>query len=77
MLLDAAELIVADTDEIMLDMSGLASVQMNDAPNSPVTTSTVLISLFQHNMVGWRVVRPLNFLMRRANAVATLVGIAL
>ena len=73
-LLDAAELIVADTDQIMIDMSGEATIQMDTAPDSPPTASTVMVSLWQQNLAAWRVVRPINWQLRRPGAVATLTG---
>ncbi len=73
-LLDAAELILADTDQITLDMSTETSMQMNTAPDSPPTASTVMVSLWQQNLAAWRVIRPINWEMRRPGAVATLTG---
>ena len=75
-LLDAAELIVCDTDEISLLDSQEASVQMDSAPDSPVTAATVLVNLYQRNLVAFRVTRGINWLMRRPHAVVTLTGVA-
>jgi HK97 family phage major capsid protein len=75
-LLDAAELIVCDTNEIMLDMSTQASIQLDTAPDSPPTASTNLVSLWQNNLAAWKVVRPINWKMRRDGAVAVLTGVA-
>lgn len=73
-LLDAAELLVAETDAVEIDLARSAAVELSDAPDAPVTASTVLTSLWQRNLVGWRVVRPLNFQMRRPGAIAALTG---
>jgi hypothetical protein len=37
---------------------------------------TVVTSLFQANLVAWRVVRPIKWTMRRPHAVAVLTGVA-
>jgi len=74
-MIDASELIVADSDELALDVARHAAVQADSAPDDPVTASTVLISLWQQNLYGWRVVRPINWTMRRAGCVATLTGV--
>ena len=63
-LLDAAELIVCDTDEIRLLDSQHASIQLNTTPDNPATASTVADELVSANLVAWRVVRPINWTMR-------------
>ena len=71
-LVDAAELIVCDTDEIELDLGRHASIQLNTTPDNPATAATVPTSLWQNNLAAWRVVRPINWTMRRAHAVSVL-----
>jgi len=73
-LLDAAELLVAANDEIMIDSSEQTSLQMSTAPDSPATASTVMVSLWQQNLAAWKIVKPLNFMMRRSGAVARISG---
>jgi hypothetical protein len=41
---------------------------MADPPTDTVSASTVLVSLFQHNMVGIRAERMVNWVKRRAAA---------
>jgi hypothetical protein len=36
-----------------------------------------MVSLWQHNLEAWRVVRPINWQMRRPGAVAVLTGVTL
>jgi len=74
-LIDAAELIVADGDQVALDIAANATVQADTAPDDPAVDTTVFISLWQQNLLGWRVVRPVNWLMRRPGAVAVLTGL--
>ena len=61
--------------EISLDLGQHASIQLNTTPDNPVTAATVATSLFAQNLGAWRVVRPINWMMRRAHAVATLTGV--
>lgn len=65
----ASEILLADDDEVLLDASREASLQMDSAPTNPPTASTVLTSLWQHNMVGIRAERFINWKKRRAGAV--------
>ena len=75
-LLDAAELLVAeDPGATAIDASESTSVQMSTTPDSPPTASTTFISLWQSNHIGLRVIRYINFKMRRPGAVAVLSGV--
>lgn len=65
----ASEIMLADDGETMLDASNQASLEMDSAPTSPPTASTVLVSLWQHNMVGIRAERFINWTKRRPGAV--------
>jgi HK97 family phage major capsid protein/HK97 family phage prohead protease len=67
-LIETSEILFAD-DGVMLDTSREASVQMNDAPDNPATATTVLISLWQNNLVGIRAERFVNWLPRRTGVV--------
>jgi hypothetical protein len=58
--LDGAGIFVADNGA-EIDQSDQASLQMNDAPDSPATASTVQISLWQMNLRGLRVERFVNW----------------
>jgi hypothetical protein len=74
-LVDAAEILLGDESEATIDLSDQASVQMESAPDSPVTASTVQVSLWQNNLTAWRVVRPINWKLRRTGAVGVLTGV--
>lgn len=63
------EILLADDGQVLLDASREASVQMDSAPDSPPTATTVLMSLWQNNMVGLRAERWINWEPRRPNAV--------
>jgi Phage capsid family./Caudovirus prohead protease. len=65
----ASEIMLADDGETLLDASNQASLEMDSAPTSPPTASTVLVSLWQHNMVGIRAERFINWTKRRSGAV--------
>lgn len=68
-LVNAGEIFLADDGQVMLDVSREASLQMNDAPDEPTSASTVLVSLWQRNMVGIRAERYINWALRRTGAV--------
>ena len=67
-LVKASEILLADDGQTLLDASREASLQMDTAPDSPATASTVLTSLWQHNLVGIRAERFVNWTKRRARA---------
>ena len=60
---------MADDGQVTIDASREASLQMECAPDSPPTGSTVLISLWQQNAVAIKAERFINWRLRRANAV--------
>ncbi len=68
LLVKASEVLVADDGQTLLDVSREASLQMNSTPDNPATASTVLTSLWQHNLVGIRAERFVNWSKRRAGA---------
>lgn len=65
----ASEILLADDGQVMLDASREASLEMDSAPTSPPTATTVMVSLWQHNMVGIRAERYINWAKRRPGAV--------
>lgn len=75
-LVNAADIYLADEGGVAVDMSTEASLQMMDNPTqdsiaaTPVATD--LVSLWQTNSVGFRAERTLNWMRRRATAVAWL-----
>jgi HK97 family phage major capsid protein/HK97 family phage prohead protease len=68
-LVNAADVLLADDGQVMIDASREASLQMETAPDSPPTASTTLISLWQHNMIAIKAERWINWKLRRAEAV--------
>jgi HK97 family phage major capsid protein len=70
------EILVADDGNVVIDASREASLQMNSAPDSPTTASTVLVSLWQNNMTALRAERFINWAPRRTAAVAVISGAA-
>lgn len=71
-LINASDIYEADEGGIDLSMSTEASLQMDNAPDNPSTASTVMVSLWQRNLVGFRAERTINWARRRASAVAWL-----
>ena len=72
----ASEIMLADDGQVMLDASNQASLQMDDAPTNPPTATTVMVSLWQMNMVGIRAERFINWTKRRPGAVQYITGAA-
>lgn len=65
----ANEILLADDGETMLDVSSEASLQMESAPDAPANANTVLLSLWQNNMIGIRAERYINWGKRRPGSV--------
>jgi len=74
-LMDAAEIFFSEDPGIRLDASDQASVQMDSAPDATTTASTVLVSLWQRNLVGLRAEQYVNWTKRRAQAVQLIDGV--
>lgn len=74
-LVNASDIYVGDEGGIDLSMSTEASLQMDSAPDNPTTATTVLVSLWQRNLVGFRAERSINWARRRPSAVAYLTGV--
>ena len=73
-IMKADEVLLADDGQVTIDASREASLQMESAPDSPPTATTVLTSLWQHNMVAIKAERFINWRLRRNNAVAYVAG---
>jgi HK97 family phage major capsid protein/HK97 family phage prohead protease len=71
-MVNASDIFVGDEGGVSVDMSDQASVQMDNDPAEPTIASTVLVSLWQRNLVGFRAERTINWAKRRASAVAVL-----
>lgn len=74
-LVNASDIYLGDEGGVDLSMSTEASLQMDNAPDNPTTASTVLVSLWQRNLVGFRAERSINWARRRTSAVAYLTGV--
>lgn len=76
-LVNAADIYLADEGGVEIDMSGEASLEMDDAPtgDSVAPTAAALVSLWQTNSVGFRAERTVNWARRRPSAVAYLTGV--
>jgi HK97 family phage major capsid protein len=75
-MVNASDIWVGDEGGVSVEMSDQASLQMDNAPTSPVDASTVMVSLWQHNLVGFKAERTINWAKRRSTAVAVLSGVA-
>ena len=67
--INAPEVMIADDGGVAIDVSREASLQMDTAPDSPETASTVLVSLWQRNMVAIKAERFITWKKRRTGAV--------
>lgn len=74
-LVNASDIYIGDEGGVSISMSREASLEMSDDPSSPVTASTVLVSLWQHNLVGFLAERTIDWMRRRSVAVAYLTGV--
>lgn len=72
LLLDQAEIDLADDGETNVDVSTSAAVQM---ATNPATGAQPLVSLWQNNLVGFRCSRTANWRRRHDAAVVTLTGV--
>lgn len=68
-LVNAADVLLADDGQVTIDASREASLQMESTPDSPETASTVMVSMWQHNMMAIKAERYINWKLRRAEAV--------
>jgi HK97 family phage major capsid protein len=71
-LANTSDILLADDGQVSIDVSREASLQMDDSPTNPVTASTVLVSLWQHNMIGIKAERFINWSKARSTAVSWL-----
>ena len=74
-LVNANDIYLGDMGGIDISMSSEASLQMDNAPDNPATASTVLVSLWQNNLLGFRAERTISWARRRESAVAYLTGV--
>jgi hypothetical protein len=76
-LANASDIYLADDGQVTVDASREASLQMLDNPtnNSATGTATTHVSMFQTNSVAIRAERYVNWVRRRAAAVAYLTAV--
>jgi HK97 family phage major capsid protein/HK97 family phage prohead protease len=67
--INAPEILLADDGGVSIDMSREASLQMDSAPDSPATASTVMVSLWQTNQIGLKAERFVTWAKGRSQAV--------
>lgn len=72
--INASEILLADDGGIEIDISREASLLMDSSPDSPETSSSVPVSLWQHNMVAFKAERFINWAKRRSGAVQLISG---
>jgi HK97 family phage major capsid protein/HK97 family phage prohead protease len=70
----ASDILLADDGAVDVDISTEASLQMDNAPDSPNTASTVMMSLWQNNLVGIRCERFINWVKARTTSVYYITG---
>jgi HK97 family phage major capsid protein/HK97 family phage prohead protease len=68
-LIDARGILMADDGGLTIDVSREASVQMDSAPTDPPVAATVLVSLWQANLVGLKCERFINWKRGRTASV--------
>jgi hypothetical protein len=68
--------VFADPGNLTLENATQTSLQMETAPDSPPTTSTTRINLWQENKVATKAERVFAFTIGRTSAVSALSGIA-
>jgi HK97 family phage major capsid protein len=66
---NAQDIFFSDDGPVTIDVSREASLQMDTAPSDPTTAATVMINLWQRNLVGLRAERYMNWAKRRTAAV--------
>jgi hypothetical protein len=67
-IIDADALLVADANDLNIDVSREASIEMNTVPTSPATASTILVNLWQIGLVGIKVTQTISWKLARPSA---------
>jgi HK97 family phage major capsid protein/HK97 family phage prohead protease len=73
-LVNASDILLADDGQVVIDASREASLQMDTTPDSPATSSTIMISMWQQNMMAIKAERYINWAKRRAECVGYISG---
>lgn len=74
-LANASDILIADDGGVTIDTSSEASVQMDSTPDDPSSASTVMISLWQRNLLGIRAERFIDWVKARTASVQYLSGV--
>lgn len=75
-LVHAGSILYADEGGVQIDVSRETSIQMDSAPDSPATSTTVLVSMFQNNLIALRAERMINWKRARTAAVTYISAAA-
>ena len=67
--MNARDVLLADDGGVNIDVSREATLQMETTPDSPAVAGTVLVSLWQHNMIALKAERFITWKKRRTEAV--------
>lgn len=73
-ILRAPDILLADDGQVSIDASREASLQFETTPDSPVTASTNVVSLWQHNMIALKAERYVTWAKARSTAVDFIQG---
>lgn len=73
-LVNASDILLADDGQVVIDASREASLQMDTTPDSPPTSSTTMISMWQQNMMAIKAERYINWAKRRPECVGYISG---
>jgi HK97 family phage major capsid protein len=75
-LVHAPSILFADEGGVNIDVSREASIQMDSVPTNPSDATTVLVSLWQRNLVGLRAERMITWIRARTAAVTYISAAA-
>jgi HK97 family phage major capsid protein len=75
-LVHAPSILFADEGGVSIDVSREASIQMDSVPSNPSDATTVLVSLWQRNLVGLRAERMITWIRARTAAVTYISAAA-
>ena len=75
-LLHAPSILYADDGGVSVDVSREASLQMDSAPTDPTDATTVMVSLWQRNLIGLRAERFITWVRARTGSVRLITGVA-
>jgi hypothetical protein len=75
-MLDASQILLADDGGLNVDVSTSALLQMDSSPADPTVAGTVLLSLFQRNLIGLKITRMVTWKRVATSAVYYISGAA-